>query len=106
MCLAPQSETLAKILALVAKGEVRIAEHGYDELAADDIYVDEVLNGMRAAAAVEDDPDYHQGPSDLVLVRDGRGTPMHVVWGTTKGREAPAGLVNTGHLPTSGPKTI
>lgn len=85
--------TLARVLVLLDRGELRISEHGYDELAADGIFVDDVMAGMADAVVVEDYPDFHKGPSVLVLLRDGYGGPVHVVWGIAKGTEAPAVLV-------------
>ena len=37
------SQTLLLFRKLVARQEVRISEHGYDELAADDILVDDII---------------------------------------------------------------
>jgi hypothetical protein len=31
---------------LVARGEIRISEHGYDELSADNISVEDILHGV------------------------------------------------------------
>ena len=39
------SETWRKILEWLQQGEVRISEHGYDELAADGITVREIVAG-------------------------------------------------------------
>ena len=39
---------------LVARGEVRISLHGYEELAADNILVHDIINGLTAAVLVED----------------------------------------------------
>ena len=78
---------------LVARGEIRISEHGYDELAADDISVEDILSGVAAADLVEDYPDYFKGPSVLVLQKDPDGLPIHVVWGIPKGAGTPAVVV-------------
>ena len=87
------SETLEKIRQLVREGIVRISDHGYDELAADDIYAGEVLSGVDTAQLVEDYPEYGKGPCVLVLQTDGHGRPVHAVWGIPKGTTSPAVLV-------------
>ena len=56
------SPTLQLIQQLVARGEIRISEHGYDELSADDISVREILHGVADAVLVEDYPEYFKGP--------------------------------------------
>jgi hypothetical protein len=43
------SDTLMMVQKLVAEGKVRISEHGYDELADDNIFAIEVLDGVHAA---------------------------------------------------------
>ncbi len=53
------SKTLNTIQALIAKGEARISEHGYDELAEDNLMVGELLAGVAAAVVVEDYPDLY-----------------------------------------------
>jgi hypothetical protein len=87
------SETFGLIQRLVTAGEVRISEHGYDELTEDGISASEVLDGVGVGTVVEDYPDYPKGPSVLVLQLDGAGQPIHVVWGMPKGFESPAVLV-------------
>ncbi len=94
------SETLQQILALVRAGEIRISEHGYDEMAEDGIRVRELINGIGDAAVVEDYPDFHKGPCVLVLQRTQTGMPVHVVWGIPKGQALPAVLV-TAYRPDS-----
>ena len=56
-----------------------ISAHGYDEMAEDDIPAADVLNGVAAAVLVEDYPDAIHGPSVLVLQRDAKGGPLHIV---------------------------
>ena len=87
------SEFVHKVRVLVGGGEVRISEHGYDELAEDDLTAREVLGGIVDAALVEEYPDYPKGPCVLVLQKDKRGLPIHVVWGIPKGHDKPAVLI-------------
>jgi hypothetical protein len=73
-----------------------VSRHGYRELAADDILLDEVLAGIESAVVVEDYPD---SPSVLVLQRDRSGLPIHVMRGVPKINGTPAVLV-TAYRPT------
>ena len=87
------SETLKKIRDLVTREEVIISSHGYDELAADDIRVRDLISGLVNAVEIEDYPEYPKGPCVLVLQKDSEGNPIHVVWGVPKGRSSPAVVV-------------
>lgn len=87
------SETFRQIVALIRLGAVRVSDHGYDELAADGMFVRDVLATVAEGTVVEDYPDYGKGSCVLVLQQDRRGEPMHVVWGIPKGASSPAVLV-------------
>jgi hypothetical protein len=86
-------ETIERIRQLIARGDVRISEHGYDELAEDGILVRDILTGVATAVVVEDYPKFGKGPSVLVLQADRAGNPLHVVWGIPRGHSRPAVLV-------------
>ena len=87
------SATFQSILALVAQREVRVSDHGYEELTADRILVRDVLAGVQDGMVVEDYPDYPKGPCVLVLQRDSEGVPIHVLWGIPRKATSPAVVV-------------
>ena len=87
------SQILKGLQALVATRNIVISDHGYDELASDNIFVQDVIEGVKSAILVEDYPDYHKGPCVLVLQLDREGNPIHVVWGIPKGASSPAVVV-------------
>jgi hypothetical protein len=84
---------LKQIVDLVKRDEVRVSEHGYDELAADEIFVRDLIKGISRAKVVEEYPGYSKGPCMLVLQMDREGKPVHVVWDIPKGESGPAVLV-------------
>lgn len=87
------SATLDAVRLLVARGEVRISAHGYEELAADNLFANEIVMGIGDGMLVEDYPDYPKGRCVLVLQHAQDGKPVHVVWGIPRGRSEPAVLV-------------
>jgi hypothetical protein len=87
------SDILDRVILLVQTGNVKISEHGYDELADEDIQVREIMAHSAQAVVIEVYPDYPKGPCVLVLLKDDLDRPMHVVWGIPKSASSPAVLV-------------
>ncbi len=87
------SNTLKNIQTLISNLEVRISEHGYEELASDNLYTKDIINGVNKAIIVEDYPNYGKGPCVLVLQADNDKRPVHVLWGIPKGHNSPAVLI-------------
>ena len=95
------SEFVENVRALIRAGDVRISEHGYDELADDGLTAREVLDGGENGVVVEEYTHYPKGPCVLFLQRDRNDNPIHVVWGIPKDHEKPLVLV-TAYRPDPG----
>ena len=87
------SQTLEQVVALADRGEVKISDHGYDELAEDGIFVRDIVESLPDAELLEDYPDFPKGPCLLALQQDRDGKPVHAVWGIPKGETGPAVLI-------------
>jgi hypothetical protein len=87
------STFVEKIRALIFAGDVRISEHGYDELTKDGLSAREVLGGIPEAILVEEYPEFPKEPYALFLQKDRMGAPVQVVWGIPKGHDKPVVLV-------------
>ena len=92
------NQTFQLVIDLVARGEVKISDHGYIELASDGILVREIIAGVTGATVIEDYRDYPKGPCVLVLQKDYQDQPNHVVWGIPKHATSPA-VVLTAYRP-------
>jgi hypothetical protein len=70
------SETLRRVQALVRGGDYLISRHGFRELDADGIIVEDVLASIETAFPIEDYPTSRKEPSVLVLQHDRDGGPF------------------------------
>ncbi len=87
------SETFEKIKELVKRNEIKVSDHGYEEIAEDGIFVKDIIAGVNSGIVVEDYPEYPKGQCVLVLEKDRAARPIHVVWGIPKGASFPAVVV-------------
>ena len=72
-------EVLARIQALSAAGEVRVTQHGQQEMAEEDTTLGEVLQAIAAGQVLENYPDHRRGPCCLVYGRTVQGRPLHIL---------------------------
>ena len=94
-------DTFSRVLGLVTDGKFRVSLHAVKELSDDGLLIEPLIDNLADATVVEDYPEYHKGPSVLVLQRDEFGGPVHLVWGIPAGAIEPAVLI-TAYRPTSG----
>ena len=83
------STTIEAVVDLVARGEIKISAHGYDEMAGDNILVRDVVDGLSQGIVVEDYPEYPKGPCVLVLQRIAMAARFTRCGGSRKVRGAP-----------------
>ena len=54
------SELLREIVRLAETGQLRISEHGYDELAEHGLSAREIVGGLAPGVIIEEYPDYRE----------------------------------------------
>jgi hypothetical protein len=55
------NEIFERVLRLIERGEVIISDHGYDELAEDNIFVRDIMTRVSDAIVIENYPGYPKG---------------------------------------------
>jgi hypothetical protein len=61
-------------------GQVRITEHADDEMAADQLVLEDVFDSVMAGEMIEEYPTDHPLPSCLVYGLSKKGAHIHSVW--------------------------
>jgi len=84
--LKKMGDTRRRVCVLVLAGEVKISEHGYDELVVDGIFIREIIEGVQDAPLIEEYPSFEKGPCVLVRQIGGHGNAIHAVWGIPRMR--------------------
>ena len=87
------SNFLTRVQTLILRGEVRLSLHGFRELAADDIVLDDIIASVENAIMIEENLSFAKGPCVLVLQRDRENRPVHVLWGIPNEQSTPATLI-------------
>jgi len=87
------NKTFELIKILITENDVLVSVHGYEELAEDGLYVSDLIDSAADGIVIEDYPEYHKGPAVLVLQKDHKGLPIHVVWGIPINQKRPAVVV-------------
>ena len=70
---------LQKIRAQAAADNIRITQHGHQEMVQVDIMLDEVLQVITGGEVLEDYPDHRRGACCLLSGVTSHGRPLHIV---------------------------
>jgi len=86
---------LERIRSLAASDAIRVTQHAHEEMVAESILIDEVLETIASAQIVEDYPDHKRGPCCLLAGATRTGRSLHVVCTT----ECPVLIIITAYEP-------
>lgn len=79
------SKTLEAVKASILLKRVRVSQHALQELEADELYLEEILDCASEGELIEDYPEDRRGASCLVRVKVGETVLVHTVWGYDPG---------------------
>lgn len=68
----------------VAKLNFRVTQHAQQEMAEENILLDEVLEALLSAKVLEDYPQHRRGPCCLVFGHTSAERPLHIVCTTAR----------------------
>jgi hypothetical protein len=63
---------------------LRITQHAQQEMAEEDISLEEALEAIRTGRLIEDYPEHRRGPCCLICGYTGQQRPLHIVCTTTR----------------------
>lgn len=87
------SRIFQQVLDLIQQNAITVSAHGYDELAADELRLKDIIAGVSEGVVIENYPNYSKGACVLVLQHDLDQEPIHAVWGIPKDASSPAILI-------------
>ncbi|HVA92783.1 MAG TPA: DUF4258 domain-containing protein [Chloroflexota bacterium] len=91
----PSQAAVARIRARIATGALRVTQHAQQEMFADAITLDAVIEAIGTGQLLEDYPDHRRGACCLICGRSGSGRFIHVVCTT----EQPVVIIITVYEP-------
>ena len=92
----PSQAAVAYIRARIAAGAFRVTQHAQQEMFADALTLDEVIEALWSGDVLEDYPAHRRGACCLIGGRSGSGRFVHVVCTTGQ----PVVIIITVHEPT------
>lgn len=77
-------EILQRFRQQVEQGALRITQHAQQEMAEEDILLDDTLQAILSGLILENYPEHRRGPCCLVCGYTDQGRPLHVVCTTAQ----------------------
>ncbi len=78
------NEILQNIRSQSNKGQIRITQHAQQEMAAEEIRLDEVLDAIQSGEILENYSEHRRGPCCLLNGTTHTGKPLHIVCTTAQ----------------------
>lgn len=75
---------LSRVQGQAIRGEVRVTRHAQQEMAEEDVTLDQVLQAIAAGQVLENYPDHQRGACCLLGGRTRTGRDLHVVCTTAR----------------------
>jgi Domain of unknown function (DUF4258) len=91
----PTGNTISQVRALVESGKFKITQHAAQEMAEEEIALDDLLHTISNARLLEDYPDHRRGACCLLQGTDARSRHIHTVCTTAN----PTLIIITAYLP-------
>ena len=93
--MTDSTSKISDVRSLAASGNVKITQHAAQEMAEEDILLDDVMFAISKAQLLEDYPDHRRGACSLIYGKDARLRDIHIVCTTAH----PTLIIVTVYLP-------
>jgi Domain of unknown function (DUF4258) len=91
----PPTTSFLKSAPLAKSGTLKITQHAAQEMAEEEIALDDVLHAISNACLLEDYPDHRRGACSLLYGTDARPRDIHMICTTAN----PTLIIITAYLP-------